>query len=43
VFIVSFIVWTLMKNIIGIRLSKESELKGTDITETGVIAYAIRD
>jgi len=43
VFIVSFSVWTLMKNTIGIRLSKEAEIKGTDISETGVIAYAIRD
>jgi len=43
VFIVSFIVWALMKNTIGIRLSKEAEIKGTDISETGVIAYAIRD
>ena len=43
VFIVSFIIWALMKNTFGIRLSKEGELKGTDVTETGVIAYAIRD
>jgi len=43
VFIVSFIVWTLMKKTIGIRLSKSAELKGTDVSETGVIAYAIRD
>ena len=43
VFIVSLIVWAIMKNTIGIRLSKEGELKGTDVTETGVIAYAIRD
>ena len=43
VFIVSFIIWTIMKNTVGIRLSKEAELKGTDVTETGVIAYAIRD
>ena len=43
VFIVSFIVWTIMKSTIGIRLSKEGETKGTDVTETGVIAYAIRD
>ena len=43
VFIVSFIVWSIMKATIGIRLSKEGELKGTDVTETGVIAYAIRD
>ena len=37
------IVWSLMKATIGIRLSKEAETKGTDVTETGVIAYAIRD
>ena len=43
VFIVAFIIWKIMKNTMGIRLSKESELKGTDVTETGVIAYAIRD
>ena len=43
VFVLAFIVWALMKNTMGIRLSKESELKGTDVSETGVIAYAIRD
>ena len=43
VFIVAFIVWSIMKATMGIRLSKEAELKGTDVTETGVIAYAIRD
>ena len=43
VFIVSYIIWSIMKASIGIRLSKEGELKGTDVTETGVIAYAIRD
>ena len=43
VFVVAFIAWALMKNTFGIRLSKEAELKGTDVSETGVIAYAIRD
>ena len=43
VFIVAFIVWSIMKATMGIRLSKEAEIKGTDVTETGVIAYAIRD
>ena len=43
VFIVAFIVWSILKATMGIRLSKEAELKGTDVTETGVIAYAIRD
>ena len=43
VFVVSFIVWSIMKASMGIRLSKEAEMKGTDVSETGVIAYAIRD
>ena len=43
VFIVAYIVFSFMKATIGLRLSKEGETKGTDVTETGVIAYAIRD
>ncbi len=43
VFVVSYIVFSIMKATFGIRLSKEAETKGTDVTETGVIAYAIRD
>jgi len=43
VFFVSYIVWTIMKKTMGIRLSKKGEKLGTDVTETGVIAYAIRD
>ena len=43
VFVVAIIIWSIMKSTIGIRLSKEAETKGTDVTETGVIAYAIRD
>ena len=43
VFVVAYIVWAIMKSTIGIRLSKEGELKGTDVVETGVIGYAIRD
>ena len=43
VFIVAYIVFSTMKATIGLRLSKEGETKGTDVTETGVIAYAIRD
>ena len=43
VFIVAYVIWFLMKNTFGIRVSKEAEAKGTDVTETGVIAYAIRD
>ena len=43
VFVISIIVWKIMKSTIGIRLSKEAEIKGTDVSEIGVIAYAIRD
>jgi Amt family ammonium transporter len=43
VFIVSFIVWFVMKQTIGIRLSAKAEKIGTDKSEVGVIAYAIRD
>ena len=43
VFFISYIVWFIMKNTMGIRLSKEAEKLGTDVVETGVIAYAIRD
>ena len=43
VFIVAYILFKAIKATIGLRLSKEGETKGTDVTETGVIAYAIRD
>ena len=43
VFVVAYIVWAIMKSTMGIRLSKEAERLGTDVAETGVIAYAIRD
>ena len=43
VFIISGIVWSVMNATIGIRLSDEAQKEGTDIVETGVTAYAIRD
>jgi Amt family ammonium transporter len=43
IFIVAYIIWSIMKVTVGLRLSKEAETKGTDVSETGVIAYAIRD
>jgi Amt family ammonium transporter len=43
VFIVSFIVFQIIKNTIGLRISKEAERLGTDKSEVGVIAYGIRD
>ena len=43
VFVVSFIIWFVMKQTIGIRLSAKAEKLGTDKSEVGVVAYAIRD
>ncbi len=43
VFVVSLIIWAIMKATIGIRISEEAEKEGTDVAETGVIAYSIRD
>ena len=43
VFVVSFVIWLIMKSTIGIRISEEAEKEGTDVAETGVIAYSIRD
>jgi len=40
---ISFIIWFAIKQTIGIRLSAKSEKQGTDISEVGVVAYAIRD
>ena len=43
VFVVSFIVFQIIKNTVGLRISKEAEKLGTDKAEIGVIAYGIRD
>ena len=43
VFLVSFIVWYIMKKTMGIRISEEAEKLGTDKVEIGVTAYMIRD
>ena len=43
VFVVSYIVWSIIKATIGIRISKEAERLGTDKSEVGVVAYGIRD
>ncbi len=39
VFIASFIVWTLLKMTVGIRVSEEEEYEGVDIGECGIEAY----
>ena len=43
VFVTSFIVWSILKSTIGIRISEEAEKEGTDKVEIGVTAYMIRD
>lgn len=39
VFITSFIVWYVIKLVIGIRVSEEEEYEGVDISECGLEAY----
>nr|WP_246414005.1 ammonium transporter [Rubricella aquisinus] len=39
VFIVSFIVWTILKVTMGIRVSEEAEINGLDTSELGMEAY----
>ena len=38
-FIASFVVWMAIKATVGIRASKEDELRGLDVAEIGVEAY----
>ena len=39
VFGVSFIVWLLIKMVIGVRVSEEEEYDGVDLSECGLEAY----
>jgi Amt family ammonium transporter len=39
VFITSFIVWFIIKSVVGIRVSEEEEYEGVDISECGLEAY----
>ncbi|MGS2721434.1 ammonium transporter [Paraglaciecola aestuariivivens] len=39
VFVTSFIVWTILKAVIGIRVSDEEEFDGVDMSECGLEAY----
>ncbi|WP_208351591.1 ammonium transporter [Pseudaestuariivita rosea] len=39
VFVVSFVVWYLMKLTVGIRVSEEAEINGLDTAELGMEAY----
>ena len=39
VFILSFIVWSILKATMGIRASDEAQISGLDISELGMEAY----
>lgn len=39
VFVVSFVVWLVIKAVMGIRVSEEEEYQGTDMSECGMEAY----
>ncbi|KMT64977.1 ammonium transporter [Catenovulum maritimum] len=39
VFVTSFIVWLIIKTVVGIRVSDEEEYEGVDISECGIEAY----
>jgi len=42
-FILSYIVFSVLKSTIGLRISAAAEKLGTDKAEVGVVAYSIRD
>jgi Amt family ammonium transporter len=35
----TFVLWMILKKVIGIRVSEEEELEGVDISECGLAAY----
>lgn len=39
VFVASFIVWALLKMIMGLRVTEEEEYEGVDLVECGMEAY----
>ena len=39
VFLASFVVWYIIKKVLGIRVTEEEEYKGVDISECGMEAY----
>ncbi|MDP5305870.1 ammonium transporter [Paracoccus spongiarum] len=38
-FVVSFVIWTILKATTGVRVDREAEISGLDITEMGMEAY----
>ena len=39
VFVVSLVVWTILKGAMGIRVEEEAEMEGLDMSELGMEAY----
>jgi len=39
VFVTSFVVWMIIKAVLGIRVSEEEEFEGLDVGECGLEAY----
>ena len=39
VFVVSLVVWIVLKGVMGIRVDEESEINGLDTSELGMEAY----
>jgi Amt family ammonium transporter len=42
-FVLSYLVFLILKSTVGLRISKAAEKLGTDKSEIGVSAYSIRD
>ena len=38
-FVVSLVAWTILKGVVGIRVSEQSEIDGLDVSELGMEAY----
>ena len=38
-FVVSYVLWTVLKGVMGIRVSEEAEIQGLDTSELGMEAY----
>lgn len=39
VFVTSFVVWLILKAVMGLRVSEEEEMEGVDVAECGLAAY----
>jgi Amt family ammonium transporter len=39
VFVASFVVWFVLKQVMGLRVTEEEEYEGVDLSECGMEAY----